>query len=123
VTRSRLATGRLGEQAAVAHLMARGWRIVGENWRCALGEVDIVAMDGPSLVIVEVRTRRTDRFGPPEDSIDARKRRKLVALGQAYVQNARWDGPWRIDVVAVNLAPNGDVCRLRHYPNAIGGDA
>lgn len=120
MTRSRLATGRLGERLAAAHLTGLGWRIVSENWRCALGEIDLVAHDGPSLVLVEVRTRRGERFGPPEDSIGPRKRRKLAMLAQAYMQSVGWSGPVRIDVVAVVLNASDEVASLTHYRGAIG---
>ena len=91
------------------------------NWRCALGEIDIVAEDGQWLVFVEVRTRRSVRFGSPEESVGPVKQRKLVQLGEMFTQEVGWHGPWRIDVVAVVLGPDERVRRVTHYPNAVGG--
>ena len=70
-----------------------GYRVIARNWRCAAGEIDIVARDGPVLAVVEVRTRRGRPYGTPEESLTARKQRKLVELGQTYVQETGWPGP------------------------------
>lgn len=121
MTTARRAVGRRGEEIAARHLEAQGLVVRATNWRCARGELDIVAADGPWLVLVEVRTRRGQRFGTPEESIGRTKRRKLAAVAECYVQESRWPGPWRIDVVAVALAPDGSVVRVTHYPGAIGG--
>ncbi len=118
---SRRAVGQLGERIAAEHLQAIGCRIVATNWRCRLGEIDLVARDGACLVITEVRTKRSQEFGSPEESIDYRKRARLRALGEQYVQATGWQGDWRIDVVAVELAADGSVRRLTHYRSAVGG--
>jgi putative endonuclease len=122
MTDRRRALGRCGEQLALAQLQAWGWRMRATNWRCPLGEIDIVAEDGEWLVVVEVRTRRGPQFGPPEESIGHSKREKLVTLGHHYVQAVNWQGPWRIDVVAIELDSAGRQVRLVHYANAVEGD-
>jgi putative endonuclease len=119
--RDRGDTARRGEAAAADHLAHLGMRLLETNWRCSIGEIDIVAVDCETLVVAEVRTRRSHRFGSPEDSISIRKQRKLVALADAYVSMRRWPGAWRIDVVAVMLNPDDSVDRVTHYPGAIGG--
>lgn len=78
--------GRAGEQRAVEHLTARGYAILDRNWRCAQGEIDIVAHLGRSLCFVEVKTRRSELFGHPFEAIDARKRRRLWQLAFAWAQ-------------------------------------
>jgi putative endonuclease len=98
-----------------------GWRVRDTNWRCRIGEIDIVAEDAGCLVFVEVRTRRGERFGSPEESVGYAKRLRLRRLGAAYVQQARWHGPWRIDVVAIRLGPGDDAVRIAHYRNAVEG--
>lgn len=118
---TRQATGRRGEEMAREMVEAWGWRLRDTNWRCKLGELDIVAEDGACLVFVEVRTRRGPRFGTPEESVGHVKQARLRRLGTAYVQQARWHGPWRIDVVAIELGPGDTVVRTAHYPNAVGG--
>lgn len=77
--------GRAGEQRAVDHLESRGYRILDRNWRCAQGEVDIVAVQGRVLVVVEVKTRRSDAFGHPLEAIDQRKGARLWRLAAAWI--------------------------------------
>lgn len=76
--------GRAGEQQAADYLTKRGYRIVDRNWRCPQGELDIVAVVGRHLSVVEVKTRRSAAFGHPFDAIDDRKRRRLWQLAYAW---------------------------------------
>ncbi|MDQ1128796.1 YraN family protein [Microbacterium sp. SORGH_AS_0888] len=76
--------GRRGEQAAADYLIGCGWRILQRNWRCPAGELDIVAHDGTEIVVVEVKTRRSDLFGHPFEAVDARKRARLWRLALAW---------------------------------------
>ena len=99
-TRSDL--GRLGEDLAVKELRRRGYKIRDRNYRCSLGEIDIVAEEGGEIVIVEVKTRSGDSHGDPQDAVTAAKARRLASLGKAYMaQRELHDVDWRIDVVAV----------------------
>lgn len=77
--------GRAGEQRAARHLQEQGFTVLDRNWRCAVGELDIVATDGRHLVVVEVKTRRTEWFGHPFDAIDKRKRDRLWRVACAWV--------------------------------------
>lgn len=117
----RRGLGRHGEDLAARHLAAQGYEIVERNWRCEIGEIDLVACDGTDLAFVEVRTRRGRALGTPEESITAAKQARLIELGQAYVQATNWAGPWRIDVVAVEMDRRGRLLRLDHYENAVTG--
>jgi len=76
--------GRAGEERAERHLREQGYDILDRNWRCPEGEIDIVACRDDALVVVEVKTRRTDRFGHPFDAVDARKRSRLWRLAQRW---------------------------------------
>lgn len=76
--------GRAGEDRAVAHLIRLGYRILDRNWRCALGELDVVAQCGDALAFVEVKTRRTLDFGHPFEAIDESKRQRLWRLAHAW---------------------------------------
>ncbi|WP_309129143.1 YraN family protein [Microbacterium sp.] len=78
--------GRAGEQRAVEHLTSRGYAILDRNWRCAAGEIDIVAQLERSLCFVEVKTRRSELYGHPFEAIDDRKRRRLWRLAFAWAQ-------------------------------------
>jgi putative endonuclease len=118
---ARRGLGRTGESLAAEELTRRGLTIVARNWRCAVGEIDLVARDGACLAIVEVRTRRGRGYGTPEESITSAKRARLIALAQTYVAETDWRGPWRIDVVAVEMDGAGRLLRITHLPNAVEG--
>jgi putative endonuclease len=118
----RRRVGRRGEEVAVAYLKQQGYSILVRNWRCSAGELDIVAREGETLAFVEVRTRRGDRYGTPEESITPAKQAKLVELAQTYLQeNNLTDQNWRIDVVAVEMDRRGRVKRLNLIRNAVWG--
>jgi putative endonuclease len=115
MTRRKL--GALGEDAAAALLRSRGYRIVAKNHRCRLGEVDLVAEKDDLLVFVEVRTRATAAFGGPEETVNLRKQRRVIAAARDYLAQRR--GParaLRFDVVAVVDGPQGP--SLTHFENA-----
>ncbi|MGH2352896.1 MAG: YraN family protein [Chloroflexota bacterium] len=117
VTRQHL--GRLGEAAATRYLERAGWQIVDRNYRCPLGEIDIVGRDGDALVFVEVRTRSNSRFGAPEESVTPAKARRMAQCALAYLEaHPAHDGDWRVDFVAV-LIERGRVVRLEHYKHAL----
>jgi len=113
--------GRYGETLAARYLESKGFSLCARNWRCPAGEIDLIARDGDCLVFVEVRTRRKQDFGTPEESITAAKQAHLIAVAQTYVQEQGWDGDWRIDVVAIELERDGRVRRLAHLENAVMG--
>lgn len=77
--------GRAGEQRAAEHLTGAGYTLLDRNWRCPSGEIDIVAVRGRDLVVVEVKTRRTEWFGHPFSAVDARKRDRLWRLACAWI--------------------------------------
>lgn len=76
--------GRSGEQLAVDHLLGEGYEIVDRNWRCALGEIDIVARHGRTIVVVEVKTRSGTGYGHPLDAITPTKLARLRRLAAAW---------------------------------------
>lgn len=118
MTTRRQRLGRWGEDQAVECLVATGYEIVGRNWRCPAGEIDIVARHKNELVFVEVKTRWG---GPPEESIGPEKQAKLVELAHRYVQlKGDEDRPWRIDVVLVELTNEGKLRRIDVIESAIG---
>ena len=123
----RQIVGRRGEDCAAAYLERQGYAIIARNWRTRRGELDIVARDGEWLVFVEVRARQGGRrptgpiLGAPEDSVTSTKQRQLAAMVEEYLFQAPWDGPKRIDVVAVELAADGALQRLTHYRDAVEG--
>lgn len=110
----RIALGRWGEQKAAEHLVGQGMEIVDRNWRCPFGELDIVAYDGRTLVMVEVKTRTTEAFGTPAEAVTPRKAARLRQLASQWLREHA-DRPLevRIDVVGV-LVPQRGSWRLDH---------
>lgn len=106
--RERQAFGRAAEDAAAHWAEGRGWRVVARNWRCRLGELDLVVKDGATWVAVEVRARRSAGAGTPFESITPRKRWRVSRLAAAFAagQNCA-DASWRFDVCAVTPGPRG----------------
>ena len=122
LTKSEL--GARGEGLARAFLKAKGYRLVATNYRCRSGEVDIIARDGSCLVFVEVRTRRgRGWFGTPQESISRRKKERMIATAETYIQDSQ-ETPedWRIDLVAVNIDSRGIVRPVEHLENAVERD-
>lgn len=111
--------GATGERLAVEALQARGIEILARNWRCPVGEIDIIAREGDVIAIIEVKTRRGRGAGTPEQGVDARKQRKLCELAQCYVENVGWEGDVRIDVVGVELSAQGKLLRVSYWREAI----
>ncbi|MHA7180844.1 YraN family protein [Arthrobacter sp. MDB2-24] len=106
--------GRQGEATAAVFLEQAGLRIVDRNWRCPAGEIDLVAVDGSTLVIVEVKTRSSDDFGQPLEAITASKLERLYRLASTWARahNLRFSG-FRIDAVGV-LDDGSGAPRIEH---------
>lgn len=129
-TDPRKQLGRAGEAMAERTLQAAGLTILARNWRCAEGELDIVAQErAPDfarggelcewLVLVEVRTRRGTAYGTALESITPRKAARLRRVSQRYVQTVGWSGPWRIDVVGVQMDGHGRLLGIEHVRHAV----
>ena len=112
------AIGRFGEEVAARHQTGAGLRIVDRNWRCAEGELDIVAEDGDTLVFCEVKTRSGTGFGDPAEAVTAAKSARIRRLGLRWL--AAHGIGWRdlrFDVVTVVRRPGADPL-VRHLPDA-----
>jgi putative endonuclease len=121
---SRRNLGELGERLAAEHLAAKGYRIRERNFRTAAGEIDIIAEGDGVLAFVEVRCRRGAVMGTAAESLTPAKQRRMVAMAEAYGQ-AREGLPdqWRIDLIAIDFAPDGRLSSVVHYENAVTADA
>lgn len=118
----RQALGARGEALAVAYLRQHGYTIRQTNWRCPVGEMDIVAEDSEGLAFVEVRTRRGSAFGTPEESITPAKQAKLIEVAQTYLQEHEGEPlprDWRIDVVAIEIDRRSRLKRIELIRNAV----
>lgn len=110
----RQETGRAGEAAAAAFLEEAGYRVLHRNYRCGRsGEIDLIAVDGDTLVFVEVKTRRSASFGTGAEAVDQRKRARLIRLARYYLAIAGdHERICRFDVVDVTTGPRGWECQL-----------
>lgn len=111
-----LRTGATGEQLACQWLESHGFAVLHRNWRHGHDEIDIVARDGPFLVVVEVKTLSSDRWGHPEDAVNHRKRARLMRAADALLHHTDEDLELRFDVIAITHAPDGP--RILHIPDA-----
>ena len=106
--RSSDALGRYGEQVAARHLVGDGFVVLERNWRCDLGEVDILARDGDVLVVCEVKTRRSTSHGAPFEAVTERKLHRLERLGMRWMrERAVRPASMRVDVVSVLRPASG----------------
>ena len=108
----RQIAGDVAEDAACEHLLASGCQLLARNVRFRVGELDLVMLDGKTLVFVEVRMRRDDRFGGAMSSVDFSKRRKFARAAQAWLSThtKMAQSPCRFDVVAVVPGTDGLHC-------------
>jgi putative endonuclease len=120
VTRERQECGRAGEDRAAAFLAARGFTILARNVRAAAGEIDVIALDGDTLVFCEIRTRRSSRQGGALESVTPAKQRQVVRVAEWFLGrhpelHAR---PIRFDVVAIDV--RGERAAIAHVRDAFG---
>jgi len=108
VVRAKDALGRYGEEVAAQHLESDGFVVIERNWRCELGELDIVARDGDVLVVCEVKTRRSARHGSPFEAVTQRKLHRIERLGLRWMrERAVRPAAMRVDVVSVLRPASG----------------
>jgi putative endonuclease len=118
MTIERQHLGIVGEELAARELASRGYRIVARRYRTRHGEIDIVAEDGATVVIVEVRARATGEFGSAAESVTAAKMRRVAAMAVDYLARHHvTDRPCRFEVVAVDDALS-ERPRITVYPCA-----
>ncbi len=112
------AIGRYGERIAAQVLLDAGYRLIDTNWRCREGEIDIIAADGRTLVICEVKTRSSVTFGEPAEAVDRLKSHRLRALATRWLagQSDSWESI-RFDVISV-LRPAAGPAKVRHLRGA-----
>lgn len=122
MTDQRRALGQKGEQMAEDFLEQKGYEIISRNVRTRRGEIDLIAMDGSTLVFVEVRTRASHAFGTALESVTWRKRQKLRELAMEYLQSREGYVPsFRFDVIAVEYTDRGtdeESFRIQHVEHA-----
>ena len=117
MVRAKDVLGRRGEDVAAAHLEACGFAILARNWRCKQGEIDIVALDGAEIVVCEVKTRTSRKYGDPLECVTPAKLDRLRRLAAHWVTEHRPKGVTgiRVDVIGV-VCPTDDAPSVDHLP-------
>ena len=112
--------GNIGEKIAAEFLLERGYRLIDQQYTTRYGELDLVMDDSGSVVFVEVKTRTTDTFGLPENSITTEKLEKIQKAGLLWLQaHPERNDFWRIDVIAVILDHQNSVKDVQHFINVL----
>lgn len=127
MTNQRKSLGNWGEGLATTHLEALGYSIRDRNWRCTIGEIDLVAEERQEkrekrVHFVEVKTRKGRSKGSPEESITWHKRNKLIQTALMYISTHQLgDVDWQIDLVAIELDRAGKLLRCELVENIVQG--
>lgn len=108
--------GQKGEELALKHLKEKGYEIVKTNWRFGKEEIDIIAKNEEYLVIVEVKTRRSNYFGEPEIAVTKRKQRILIRAAHAFVTQREIDLEVRFDIIAILIGTQ--TTKINHIERA-----
>lgn len=109
--------GALGEQIALDYLLELGYQILEKNWSNGHKEIDIIAKDGDTIVIVEVKTRRSTFLVEPEASVDAFKRKHLIWAANSFVNKFQYDLDVRFDIISIVVDRNNEK-RIEHIQDA-----
>ncbi len=113
--------GKWGEALAKRHLESLGYRILQQNYRCRLGEIDVIAQKGGTLSFIEVKLRTTGQFGAAEEAIPPRKRRRIFRAAQVFLQYH--DGDYEeCTLGALLLTKVEGHCEIRFTSNAFDGN-
>ncbi len=107
--------GKKGEKLASTFLERSGYELIATNYRSGRGEIDLIVKRGNTLVFVEVKARAGNKYGYPEEAVTQKKAAKLIETAEAYLQATGWTGLIRFDIVAVDLAENGEI---QHFEDA-----
>jgi len=114
--KDRVRLGQRGEDVAARELTRQGYQIVDRNWRCQVGEVDIIARRGGAWVFFEVRTRRGIEYGTPEESITLVKRQRMIDVALTYLgESDSMDVDWSVGLVAIEMDRMGQIQRFEVY--------
>jgi putative endonuclease len=107
--------GNRGEQLAAEFLESQGMEIIAAQYKKSFGEIDLIAQDGDEVVFVEVKARATSSYGYPEDAVSPKKVGHIVRVGQSFLIQHQIEGPWRIDVLAIEYGQSPP--KITHLKN------
>lgn len=119
MSNQKQALGRRGEDEAASYLKKQGYILLQRNYRCLLGEIDIIAKEGRTLVFIEVRARSSDRFGMPQESVNRSKILKIYKVAQYYLKAVqKEEEPVRFDMLALLFDIEDQLVQLEHIKGA-----
>ena len=108
--------GQIGEELAEKYLQEKGYRIIRKNYRHVLGEIDLIAWDREILVIIEVKTRKSSKYGFPREAVDIYKQQNIIRVTNAFLSEMNlWSVPIRFDVVEIFYS---DKPKIEHFKGA-----
>jgi len=111
--------GKFGEDIASKYLEEKGYKIKERNYRTFLGEIDIISEYKGNIIFVEVKTRRSDKFGYPEEAINFNKQRKIIKNALCYLAKYNlWEKNYCFDVILVSISNHRDIEKINHIKNA-----
>ncbi len=107
--------GRLGEAIALAYLEDNKYKVLERNWKRRRHEIDIIAKIDTILVFVEVKTRKNNQYGMPEESVDAKKEKLMIQAASMYCQTIDYEEEIRFDVLSITMEPTQQIV---HFEDA-----
>jgi putative endonuclease len=111
--------GKYGEDIASKYLEAKGYKIKERNYRTFLGEIDIISEYKGNIIFVEVKTRRSDKFGSPEEAINFNKQQKIIKNALCYLAKYHlWKKNCCFDVILISISNHKDIKGIKHIRNA-----
>ena len=111
--------GKFGENVASKYLKDKGYKIKERNYRTFLGEIDIICEYKGNIIFVEVKTRRSDKFGYPEEAVNLTKQRKIIKNALCYLSKYYlWGKNCCFDVILISISNHKDIKRIKHIRNA-----
>lgn len=111
--------GKFGEEIAAEYLADIGYSIIKRNYRCENGEIDVIAKDNDVIVFIEVKTRRSLKYGIPQSAVTQQKQSQISMVALSYLNQVNaFDSPCRFDVIAITLPPASKELQIEHIQNA-----
>lgn len=120
VSGQHIKTGKSGEEQGGRYLEKIGYRILERNYRCRLGEIDVIAEKDRKICFIEIKSRRSNRFGAPEEAVHYYKQKKILQVAQWYIKDRKiQDRSFSFDVLSIMWNETGDI-QFRLIPDAFG---
>ncbi|MGZ5243744.1 MAG: YraN family protein [Bacteroidia bacterium] len=114
---NNISTGAQGEEAAANYLIRKGYTILAKNYKADRCEIDIIALDKETLVFVEVKTRKSNAYGYPEEAVTPAKQRNMVRAAEVYIEEKAWKNEIRFDIVSLIPHPQS-IFSIHHICDA-----